>query len=314
MNRLLLAFVLLSLFLTQACSKILKGKSKAIVYKKTLIHPLFFQNEIANNLTFAFWFDDQLIRKNKIQEIRFKYLENLNELDETQALFPKRTVSYIFNKKGKVIHVQVTTYSEGIVISTVSYWLKSKAKSAYSYAKLEKNILTNYNPKEHREILDPLKISKKLFVFKNRNTKSKIFYVLDSAMHSPLKISRDLKPSASDFVVWGRPSRPIKRYQVYNTVKEKNVVLYSYNTENFPKKIIRDNFPFTYQRNFVYSNGNFSGFLDSTFIDGTFVTSERTRIISNKNKLPTLVSRKKEHSESEKATQFNIAIEYEYWK
>lgn len=313
MNRSYLVGCVLVLFFLAACGSKSQKKKIPVSYKKSLIHPLFFQQEIANNLTFAFWFNDSIVKNNKLKVIRFKYLEGSEFGSEEQTQFPKKTVKYFFDRLGKIIHIQETSYSEGIVISTVSYWLKCENKSVYSYAKLDTNALETYNPRYHRTILDPIKSTKKFFVLKNRNTEVKVNYIYDKALQKPLAIEKMFHPNSNDWIIHGRPSHPYKRYQVYNTVKEKNVTEYAYNEAKLPSRITKSNFPFTTIRNFTYENGYFKGFLDSTFIDQTFVTSEKSTIIYNNKKLPSKLIRKKEHQESDVQSEFKVLIEYDYW-
>ena len=314
MNRSYLVGFVLFLFFLVACGNKDQKKKAPIAYKKGLIHPLFFQPEIANNLTFAFWFNDSIAKSNDLKIIRFKYLEGSEYGTEEKTHFPKKIVKYILDRNGKIIHIQETSYSEGIVISTVSYWLKCENKSVYSYAKLDTNALETYNPRYHKTILDPVKSTKKYFILKNRNKEVKVNYIYDPKLQKPLAIEKIFHPNSNDWIILGRPSQPIKRYQVYNTVKEKNVIEYEYNEGNLPSRIKKSNFPFTTIRNFTYENGQFKGFLDSTFIDQTFVTSEKSTIIYNDKKLPHKLIRKKEHQESDVQSEFNVIIEYEYWK
>lgn len=309
--KLLPAILVSALLLTfiGACEGIQRKKTPDIQVKPALIHPFFFQDEVAQSLNFPFWFDDSIIREQKINTITWiTYGSPLDTDDENDRIekLPKRTVVYTFNRAGKPVSIQQTDFSEGIIISSSTLTLKSLGNSGY-YSVSEGDNLFGVENNAYVVVRSGNK--KNVQQFDNEETDERLHYISDEKFHSPLSVDSIAKPEPNDWVILGTQNRPVKRYKVQNKVREKQVTTYTYWNDNFPKQTINDEFPFTKKRNYTYKNGTFTGYIDSTFIDNAFVTSSITSI-SYKKGLPASVVHIKQHSESENAFRKTEAFQY----
>ncbi len=280
--------------------------------KPMLVHPLFFQEEINSLINFPFWFNDSIIRSQKIQSVLWTNFgttdEQLNELEDSQP-FPKKTIRYTFNKRGKLIHIQLTDFSEGIIISHQSFSIYPTS-TQFSYATQLNN---SYGVANSTNVYLPDGIKTNYQVFHSVRTNQRIHFIPNSAFWGGLAVDSLAHPKPEDWIVLGKPSKPEKRYRVLNMVKEKQVTNYTYYQSNFPKEIINGDYPFTRKRSFLYEkNGLLKSFIDSTFIDRSFVTrSVHQLVIDEEGKLTRIVQRKG-HSEQQKAYSTTEKIEYTY--
>jgi len=296
-----------------SCEGLRHKKKQEIAVKPTLIHPFFFQDEIAQVLNFPFWFNDSIIREQKINTITWiTYGSKLDTDDENDRIehLPKRTVVYVFNRAGKPVSMQQTDFSEGIIISSSTLTLKPLGNSGY-YSVSEGDNLFGVENNAYVVVRSGNK--KNVKQYDNEETDERLHFIANEKFHSPLSVDSIAKPEANDWIILGTYNRPLKRYKVQNKVREKQVTTYTYWNGNFPKQTVNDDFPFTKKRSYTYRNGTFSGYIDSTFIDNSFVTSSITSI-HYKNGLPTSVVHIKQHSESENSFRKTEAFQYTRFK
>ncbi len=292
-----------------ACEGMRRPKKQEVSVRPTLIHPFFFQDEVAQVLNFPFWFNDSILREEKINTITWiTYGSPLDTDDENDRIekLPKRTVVYTFNRTGKPVSIQQTDFSEGIIISSSTLTLKPLGNSGY-YSVSEGDNL--FGVENNAYVVVRLAGKKNVKQFDNEETDERLHYIADEKFHTPLSVDSIAKPEPNDWIILGAQDRPLKRYKVQNKVREKQVTTYSYWNGNFPKQTINDEFPFTKKRSYTYKNGVFSGYVDSTFIDNSFVTSSITTI-RYKQGLPVSVVHIKQHSENENAFRKTEAFQY----
>src|SRR3990167_6338193 len=72
------------LLLLCACSGKNSVKKVTTVVQPSIIHPLFFQEEIAAHLNFPFWFNDSIIRKQGIQSFTWRVYRS-TQLDDERS-------------------------------------------------------------------------------------------------------------------------------------------------------------------------------------------------------------------------------------
>ena len=77
--------------------------------------------------------------------------------------------------------------------------------------------------------------------------------------------------------------------------------------------ITNEDYPFFKKRYFNYNRGHFNGYIDSTFIDETFVTSVKSLIYYDSKRLPTKIIHKKEHAEGVNNYQTHELFTYTYY-
>lgn len=301
MNSIRVAALILCLAALFSCSGKSKKNKESVVVQPTLIHPLFFQDEINQLVNFPFWFNDSIIRAKNIQQIRFISFGSALDLDEENDRIeelPKKTILYTFNAQGKLIAIQETTFSEGIIISNQSYKVTPSRIPAFSYLIPDEEHLGMENS---TYLLVPVAFKPNVLQFDNEDFNERYHFIANKKYFGALSVDSIAHPRSSDWVVLGTYSRPEKKYKVQNKVREYQVTTYEYWNSNYPKATINDEFPFTKKRTYTYRKGIFTGYVDSTFIDQEFVTKINTNIYYDKNQLPVHIEHIKKHSEG---TQF----------
>ena len=303
-------------FVLSNCTQKKKVRSKRVEIVSDLIHPLYFQEEISSLINFPFWFNDSLIAQRKIQQLTITSFKGIisdtsvyspESEDET---FPKRTLTYTFNQSGRLIQLQITDFSEGIVISNQSFRFSKSGALNYCEAIQKDNL---YGVENKAFTYDPNKLSDGYASFVASNDLDLIHFILNNKYYGPLSVDSIASPLPNDWVILGSPDRPEKRYKVRNKVKETSISNYTYYNSNFPKLITNEDYPFFKKRYFNYEKGHFNGYIDSTFIDETFVTSVKSLIYYDDKRLPVKIIHKKEHAEGVTNYQTHEVFSYSYY-
>lgn len=283
------------------------------VFKTGLIHPLFFQEELATHLNFPFWFNDSIIATNNIMQLTMtsmKGVPNDSISPDSEIAFPKKTVVYTFNRNGQIIHIQITNFSEGIIISNQNYQLSPVNSFGYSKILLKDNA---YGVEKNMILYLSNKQSADYLSYTSDDDESMLHFILNPKLQKPLSVDSLAHPLPSDWIILGSPSQPLKRYHVHNKVKEAQVSNYEYYSNNFPSLVTNQEYPFFRKRYYNYSkNGTFIGFTDSTFIDETFVTTVQTSI-TYKNHLPAKIIHNKAHKDGVGSFETYESIEYTFY-
>lgn len=308
--------VLLNLFvicLFLGCRQEINKTRKKIEIQTNLIHPLYFQDEVAANINFPFWFDDSLIQKNKIKTLTLTYFGGTvtDSLDIESSSLAKRTLIYTFNLAGQVVNLQITDFSEGIVISNQSFEIGNPQKYGYCHIVQKDN---RYGVENNTFIYNPNKESTDYVAYQATNSVDLIHFILNEKYFGPLSVDSIAHPLPNDWIVLGQPDKPIKRYKTQNKVREKTITKYTYAQKNFPRRIESEDYPFIRSRTFRYLNGNFNAYIDSTFIDKTFVTSIRSVIYYDDKRLPIKINHQKEHVQGTNNFQSHEEIKYQFYE
>jgi hypothetical protein len=306
MNRCLIIIIVLFV----ACSEKKQTVSKKTTYRSNWIHPLYFQEDIRTNLSFPYWFNESTLREKKVKSIIITAFEIEENDTKTPVRNQKSILEYSFHKNGKPNQLLESEFREGLLIAYQQFNFAYKSESEKgSYTWVEKrfsNIKSNYH------IFDYETSSKRFQTLKSQQ--EKIHIVPNKAHWKSININKMIHPSPEDWIVWGRIVKPIRKYKVRNLVKEKEVSEYTYVSKNFPKNIVSSSFPFEYRRWFQYKDGNFIGFVDSTFIDKTFVTSSRTNLICNRVGIPVKIVQVRLHAQSTKSNKKEDIITIKYYQ
>lgn len=294
-----LFFSFFIVLITLSCETKTTEKAEKIVVKPTLIHPLYFQEDIGQNLNFPFWFNDSIIVANKIKTITHTIfgsaLDEDEENDRVEQL-PRKNIVYTFNENGKLIQVAQTTFSEGIIIAYHNYFIKKSKIPGYYFVLADDEHL---GLESVNKIYSPFAFRKNVLQFDEEFYDERLSFIANKDYFGALSVDSIAKPSPKDWVILGTPERPVKRYKVLNKVKEQQVTTYEYWNKNYPKVVINPEFPFTNKRYFNYEHSIFVGYTDSVFIDKEFVTTVRTELRFRKNLLPIEISHIKSHKDSQ---------------
>lgn len=316
MKRHIVYLVILSGFLLSACTQKKKVQVRETEIVADLIHPLYFQEEISSLINFPFWFNDSTIAQQKIQQLTITSFKGVisdtstYQPDSEDETFPKRTLIYTFNQAGRLIQLQITDFSEGIVISNQSFRIGNPGQLNYCEVIQKDNL---YGVENNTFTYKPHKFSTHYASYEASNDLDLIHFIRNKKYFGPLSVDSIASPLPNDWIVLGLPDKPIKRYKVRNKVKETSISNYEYYRANFPKLITNEDYPFFKKRYFNYKNGHFNGYLDSTFIDETFVTSVKSLIYYDSKRLPTKIIHKKEHAEGVNNYQTHELFTYTYY-
>ncbi len=305
-------YLLIGIIALSACGTKQTEKTIAASLKPTLIHPLFFQDEVAAVINFPFWFNDSIIRKNNLES--FELLTYGSSADEisNEKKFPKKSVHYHFNKKGHLVYMQQTNFSEGIIISHQTFEIIESNEPPYHGVKRLNN---TYGIENRSYLIIPFRYKPNVLQFDNNQKGERLHYIANEKLSGALSVDSIASPTPNDWVIIGTPDRPIKRYRVRNKVSESAVTHYTYRAGNLPNMTTNEDFPFNKKRTYNYSkNGLFSGYTDSTFIDNTFVTRNLNIIQYNKIGLPISILHKKDHVEGTAKYISKDVIRYNFFK
>ncbi len=306
--------ILMGLFfsLLTACSAEQRKKKQYIPVKPTLLHPFFFQDEMTSMLNFPFWFNDSILASKGIESLEHTIMAHVHSDDDGEyPSFPKRTVRYTFNRKGQVIHIQMTDYSEGIIIAHQSYRIQGTTLPYYTAVMRLDN---TYGVENSSYLVVPGKRKKNALQFENFGRGERMHFIQKPRFWGVLSVDSIAKPHPYDWVILGTPARPVKRYKVRNKVKESQVTAYTYREKHYPSTITGEDYPFTRKRSFHYTqDGLFDGFTDSTFIDRTFVTRTTVSLQYNKRREPIAIIRRKGHAEGQHMNTTRERITYTYF-
>jgi hypothetical protein len=305
-------YLLIGIIGLSACGTKQAEKTVTSALKPTLIHPLFFQDEVAAVINFPFWFNDSIIRKNNIES--FELLTYGSSADEisNEKKFPKKSVHFHFNKNGHLVYIQQTNFSEGIIISHQTFEIIESNKPPYHGVKRLNN---TYGIENRSYLIIPFRYKPNVLQFDNNQKGERLHYIANEKLSGALSVDSIASPTPNDWVIIGTPERPIKRYRVRNKVSESAVTHYTYRAGNLPNTTTNEDFPFNKKRTYNYSkNGLFSGYTDSTFIDNTFVTRNLNIVHYNKIGLPISILHKKDHVEGTAKYISKDVIRYNYFK
>lgn len=317
MKRTLVYLLILCGFLLSDCTPKKKVRAREVEIVSDLIHPLYFQEEISSLINFPFWFNDSIVSQQKIQQLTITSFKgvisdtSVYDPDSEDETFPKRTLIYTFNQAGRIIQLQITDFSEGIVISNQSFRFGKSNQLNFCEAVQKDNF---YGVENSTFTYTPNKFSTDYASFESSNDLDLLHFILNKKYFGPLSVDSIASPLPNDWVILGFPDKPVKRYKVKNTVKETSISNYEYYSGNFPKLITNEEYPFFKKRYFNYENGHFNGYIDSTFIDETFVTSVKSLIYYDNKRLPKKIIHKKEHAEGVNNYQTHELFTYTYYE
>jgi hypothetical protein len=300
-------------------------KSKVAAKKKDQVSASFvfrmqlFFNESENFMSFPIWFDDSIVRSNKIahlsREIYHISINNADEeLEEDLDLREKR--DYYFDQKGNIDSVRISYYFDDRSIGSVRYIYPAEPDKFGYYAKFNRviNIPGDYGMVQSEIPFHSFTqrwSTHKFLSYRDLETSVKYHYMLNSKYHGPLSVDSIIHPGPEDIVFLGTPLKPLKRYSVINTVHERNVHTYEYANKQI-KTITRTEYPFNLHRTINYDRkGNCTGFVDSTFSEKIYLTRTNAQFTLNQSKLPIQLLRTKENHENKTS---RVSIEKYYYE
>lgn len=244
------------------------------------------------NVSFPIWFNDSVIKDNKIKRIT-RNIYPISSEDDLAA--PKEIRLYDFDEQGGLLSVSIKKFYDNMIVEDVTFkYSDVKDEMGYSDVEIlegehqidEGGDYSIYNKEQYLE---------KFLVYSNANTSNYLFYMLNKKNWGALSVDSILRPTPNDQIVLGSTFKPHKMYQVHNTVSESNVVDLVYSNEGqVINSISFEKYPFYYKRYISYSDkGYCTGFVDSTFTSDQFLMRAESTFKMNENRLPTKLAQKK---------------------
>lgn len=261
----------------------------------------------ATEYSFPIWFNDSLIRENKIARIkRIIYQKNLMKITLGESLpnTPSETIEYLFSKTGFLKTVNHTFYFDNHKISEFEFsYTKSPNKIGFSNVKLLDKMQSidtlfhlNQFGGEQFSRYEPIKFFDHFATFKNIVVDELLHVVFSQNYWRPLTIDRKMNPNPNDLILLGNLFHPEKIYQVENKVTETYVELFNYRKGNI-QNIKSWEYPFRSSRSFVYDKRGYCiGFIDSTYSENSFLTRTISDFENNMFFSPTKIYHRKENS------------------
>ena len=249
-----------------------------------------FFSESEDNMSFPVWFDDSLIRENHIKSIDRK-IYNLNGKAEDLASL-KVEKHYEFTEDGEITSIQICEYYEGQKVSDVTFSY-SGVRDVHGFQKVKMNVTNESNEDlAGYQFYDMEQTATNFLAYVNADNGNYLFFLPNEKHWGALSVDSILGPTDQDFIVYGTPKRPSKRYHVVNRVNEFDVKTIDYAKKtNNPRQIEFEQEPFDYKRNINYNKkGDCIGFVDSTFSMERYLMRRYSKFTMEKNQLPSRVT------------------------
>ncbi len=267
--------------------------------------------------SFPNWFNDSLILEKKIAKIIRKIYPLGRKIKESDSLsvLPIKTVTYQFDKKGKISFVEIILTRDNQVISTLQLKYGSlNEKIGYAPFTIVKNDGFHTKKEESTEI--PMYEVKKLtgdyFQFALKKRAEQLFVMNENKNWGPFRINKKLHPAEEDRLVLGSMFRPLKSYSVENTNQESKVEKFEYR-KDLITEITSVDYPFQSKRSFQYDRrGYCTSYIDSLFSEEEFLSRTISKFTNNMQFSPTQIAHVKESMNGESSFHFLEVFEYEY--
>lgn len=276
------------------------------------LNPLFYNDVFESEISFPLWFNDSLIRAHRIEKIT-KRTFSLQPQDSvtmyyTKNAIPKEKIEYYFSKDGSVDRIAIYYYYDDREIARLGFNY-TKKKDQFGFAPLEVTFveeLINGNQEDdfqtdkqfnrtdnfimHRSVINRNKYAR----YQDLETEQNLFLLKNKKDWGTLSVDTILKPSKSDWIIWGTYQHPIKRYQVSKKVKVKNVHRYEYWSTGVLKQRIIENYPFERRRTYQYNDKNqWISYSDSSFSENQFISASKNEFEFDKYNRPILINHTK---------------------
>jgi hypothetical protein len=234
-------------------------------------------NDFEKRVSFPNWFNDSIIQSRQISAIHRTIYEKPQSLKfdlDQDSVYLKEKISYYFYPNGHIKTLSITSYMEGEKIGTATFnYQNLKNRFGYNYAVL--NDTSSLNPKllkSHYQIDSLYFMHPDYLSFMEKTSGNHLFVVLNTKKLDALMIDSILKPSFNDWIIQGNPRYPAKKYRIKNKVNQLGTTSFSYfKGNNQLMSSVKEHFPFETRRSLITRAKYCSGFIDSTFTNGSFL-------------------------------------------
>lgn len=264
----------------------------------------YFTSEGEKNVSFPVWFNDSIIQKAKIKTL----LHNSYGNDANGQAEMKVARIFQFDEQGTLKSFQRKKFYENVVVENVTFKY-TDVRDNMGYAPVEIIDSLHPNEKGNYELYLKEQYNKEYIVYSNSISGDYLFCILDRKLWGAVSVDSLFNPTPNDFIQYGSPYRPRKKFQIEKLVNEKNVTSYRYfeGTSSF-KRIASDTYPFYLKKSpIVGKNGRWEGYIDSTFSSESYLNRTVSTCKRNQEELPAKLIHKGMRSGS-----FEV-FEYEFY-
>lgn len=280
-----------------------KKKSSDLAFSRQWLNPLVINEAFENDLTFPIWFDDSLVRSAGIQKITQRIYGSFDEKVVDSSLihktFPVEKREFYFDPNGLVDRLVIYSFYDDREVARISYvfqgnmdkngYRKAVRLQHYQIAREDEVIyFPDYNDRSHTyRVYEPVSWNYKKQSYQEQNTKNKIHVFRNSKQWNVLSVDSIAKPASTDWIIWGNPKKPHKRYHVQNTVLESEVYRYQYWPSGLLKNRTITDYHFKNQRTFQFDeSARWIGYIDSTFSNEIYIQHTFHRFQLDQQKRP----------------------------
>lgn len=285
--------------------------------KAQWINPLFYNNDFENELNFPLWFEDSLVKAHDIYKITKRIFKE-EELDSNGFFaIPNEKIEYYFDPNGYVDQLVIYSYLDDREISRANFIYEGNMLAS-GYRKVralplitlqKKNVKDEFATDFFLDVTNQYSLytfkskQKKYLLFFDEEKKNNVFVMKQEKYWGPLSIDSILHPQATDWVILGSIRKPQKRFQVENTVNYSNVYKYEYWKSGMIKARIKEIYPFTYKRSYIYKqNNDWEKYIDSTFSENEFLMRSVHKIVYDEYGRPSEIIHVREQQEGASST------------
>ncbi len=299
-----------------------------------LLNLAFFAPDDDIFLSFPLWFNDSLIRAKKIASIerRIYPRKNASEAEGSEEVIPvpREIRKYTFDAQGAVSSVNITTYLDDRKVSEYYFEYPQKlSENGFAHPEERKTFDLTDNYREglnnFRESELPARIrvhralgrnSAGVLTYEDEVSGDFMYFLEEPGDWRNTHVSKLVKPNPQDWIVWGKPGRPVRKYHLANLVRESAVTDFTYfELSTFPLRIERRQTPFTQKRSFNYSKYGFcNGYVDSTFSGKKYLTRVETRFYPEDSAYPDRIVHRKENPDSDSGNSYYETFTYSYFE
>jgi hypothetical protein len=279
-------------------------------------------SESENNVSFPVWFNDSVVRAERVKTIiRSIYAvgsgdtsDRVNELEELREIR-----YYYFNRDGQIDSFHVNFYFDDQLIDGRSF-VYAGVRDRYGHRSLKESAKNEKG--EAKDYLQafrihvPWKYQANAARYKDIVSGQLVAFIREPKFWGPFSVDTILKPLPDEQIVLGSARHPGKRYFVQNKVHESNVheFQYSRRTQRIDT-IRRKEYPFEIVRTMLYGDeGRCTGFVDSTFTDGIYLTRVLTNFHWKNKTLPKGIVRRKSAPEGKQVTILKEKFDYQFYE
>ena len=288
---------------------------RKVNYQPFLFNMQHYFSSQENSMSFPVWFNDSVIKKNKIQGITISGYPS-SQSEEVDRNAPKSTKTYAFNEEGEVLSVRYEQFYENVKVGSYAFNYAT-SKDEYGFSKVEKVIEKDSDQDEAEQyaVFQKEQYGEKFLIYKDELTGDYLFYMLKAKNWGALSVDSIFNPTIDDNIVFGSPMYPVKTYRVENVVNEMDVVEYFYDkSDQFIQSKLHDEYPFQNHRTINYTkDGVCLGFVDSTFSGDKFLKARQTSFKKDK-KLPIKIIQESKSNDAASSYFHVETLEYSFFE